>query len=85
MQYCRSFFERSGTMPSYTTIAAALRIHDRATVRQYVVQAERVGLLSRTGPYKGGAGNTNGQRIRFGTPEEAAEGRKAIKLGREIQ
>lgn len=68
--FCRSFFDQTGAMPSYTTIADALGIHDRATVRQYVVQAEQVGLLSRSGKCVGGAGRTHGQRIRFGKSED---------------
>jgi len=82
--YCHTVFEQTGEMPSYTNIASALRIHDRATVRQYVAQAESYGLLSRTGEIRGGRGSVPGRRIRLGTPEEAAQGRQTIKLGREL-
>jgi hypothetical protein len=82
--FCRSTFEATGIMPSYSTIADALNIHDRATVRQYVVQAEDRGLLIRSGKCTGGAGRREGQRIRLGTPEEAAEGRQRIKVGCEL-
>lgn len=82
--FCRSTFETTGTMPSYSTIADALNIHDRATVRHYVSEAELHGLLHRTGDCTGGRGKREGQRIRLGTPEEAAEGRQRIKMGCEL-
>jgi hypothetical protein len=79
--FCRSFFDQTGAMPSYTTIANALGIHDRATVRQYVVEAEGYGLLSRSGKCVGGAGRTHGQRIRFGRPEDAVGISQIIRHG----
>jgi len=84
VSYCHEYYDKTGAVPSYSTIASALRIHDRATVRKYVVQAESRGLLSRSGVCTGGSGKTSGQRIRLGTPEEAAEGQQAIKLGSEV-
>lgn len=83
-RFCRSTFETTGAIPSYTTIADALNIRDRGTVRQYVSEAEHHGLLHRTGDCTGGRGKREGQRIRLGTPEEAAEGRKTIKMGCEL-
>jgi hypothetical protein len=65
-RFCHEHFDRTGTMPSYTTIAVGLNIYDRATVRRFVVQAEDRGLLERSGPIAGGAGRTEGKRIRFG-------------------
>ncbi len=68
-------------MPSYSMIRDALRISDDGSVRRYVKQAEQAGLIS-LAPYIGGRGQRCGQRIRLGTPEEAAAGRKTIRLGR---
>jgi hypothetical protein len=85
VQYCRQFHERTGEVPSYSTIAAALGIHDRSDVRKYVAQAERMGFLTRSGEYTGGSGRTKGQRIRLGTPQEAAEGHQSIRFGREAE
>lgn len=65
--FCLVTFEETGIVPSYSTIAAALSICDRATVRKHVIEAERHGLLTRSGSYTGGAGRTNGQRIRLAT------------------
>lgn len=80
--YCHKFFAETGYVPSYTTIAEALGICDRATVRQHVVEAERRGLLHRAGTPVGGSGRTQGQRIRLGRPDEAQQ--VTIRLGREF-
>lgn len=63
--FCVVTFEKTGIVPSYSTIAAALSIYDRATVRRHVIEAERHDLLTRSGSYTGGAGRTHGQRIRL--------------------
>jgi len=80
--YCRQFFDQTGSVPSYSTIASALGICDRATVRQHVVEAERRGLLHRAGTPVGGSGRTQGQRIRLGRADEAQV--VVIKMGRDL-
>lgn len=81
--YCRSNFEQTGIVPSYSMIADELRMFDAGTVRRCVKQAEAAGLIT-LADYRGGRGPRRGQRIRLGTPAEAAEGRKVLRLGSEI-
>ncbi|MET1084826.1 MAG: hypothetical protein ABWY12_17545 [Burkholderiales bacterium] len=80
--FCHHFFAQTGFVPSYTTIATALGICDRQTVRQHVVEAERRGLLHRAGQTVGGSGRTQGQRIRLGRADEAQV--VTIKMGRDL-
>jgi hypothetical protein len=84
VDHCRDVFARTGRIPSYSMIRDALRISDDGSVRRYVKQAEQAGLIS-LAPYVGGRGERCGQRIRLGTPEEAAAGRKTIRLERDRQ
>lgn len=66
VDYCQTTFDETGTMPSYSTIAEALRFHDRSTVRRTVMRAEERGLLHRAGEWRGGKGQRTGQRLRLG-------------------
>jgi hypothetical protein len=61
-----------------------LRICDNGTVRKHVKEAEAAGLIT-LADYRGGRGVRAGQRIRLGTPQEAAEGRQAIRFGNEVE
>lgn len=77
-EYCAHVVASGEPIPSYSQIAAALGIFDRGTVRRYVMQAEKAGLLTRTGETFGGRGNAS-RRIRLGQPDEAE--RKTIRRG----
>lgn len=83
VEYCRAMFAKTGSVPSYSMIAEALRLADKGSVRRCVKEAEAAGLIT-LAEYKGGRGPRGGQRIRLGTPEEAAEGRQTIKMGYEL-
>jgi hypothetical protein len=83
VDYCRHTLESTGVVPSYSMIRDALRIYDNGTVRKHVKEAEAAGLIT-LADYRGGRGPRAGQRIRLGTPQEAAEGRQTIKLGSEV-
>lgn len=83
VDYCRRAYAATGIVPSYSMIAEALKISHAGTVRRYVHQAADAGLIS-LAPTVGGRGPRRGERIRLGTPEEAAEGRKAIAYGRDL-
>lgn len=56
--YCVRIAATGEPVPSYQQIADALDVYDRATVRRYVQQAEKAGLLSRTGVVRGGRDGT---------------------------
>ncbi len=81
MDYCRRVFAEQGHAPSYTMIRDELGLTDRATVRQYVKQAEARGLVT-LGDYAGGRGPRRGQRIRLGNASEVQTVR--LKKGREL-
>lgn len=80
VEYCRAIFAQTGIVPSYSMIADGLHLNDKGSVRRHVKEAEAAGLIT-LAEYKGGRGPRCGQRIRLGTPEEAAEGRKTIRMG----
>jgi hypothetical protein len=84
VDYCRRSFEQTGIVPSYSMIRDEMRISDNGTVRRFVKEAEAAGLIT-LADYQGGRGVRAGQRIRLGTPEEAAEGRQTIRFGNEAE
>jgi hypothetical protein len=83
VEYCRREHAATGKVPSYSMIRDALHISHDGNVRRYVRQAADAGLIS-LAPTTGGRGPRRGERIRLGTPEEAAEGRKTILMGRDL-
>ena len=57
VDYCQTTFDETGTMPSYSTIAEALRFHDRSTVVEPSCVLKSVGCC--TARENGGAGKVS--------------------------